>query len=329
MKRRSVIGALLGAAIAAPAAALAQPQPGLRRVGILMSTAESDPLEASSVAAFVRSLGELGWIEGRNVAIAYRWSAGDAARMEANARELVALAPDVLLVKGGAVPAARRATSAIPIVFVVLSDAVALGLIAGFSRPGGTVTGFVSSERTLVGKRLELLREMVPDVARVLYVRSRRTGTDTDSLLQRAVDDAAAFGIVVVDGPGESDGDIRRAVEAFAGAPHGGMVVAFDAFTTVNRALIADLAGRHRLPAIYPFSFFVRSGGLFSYGFDQDDQFRSAASYVDRILRGESPGELPVQQPTRFELVIDLRTARALALAVPAGLLARADEVIE
>jgi putative ABC transport system substrate-binding protein len=321
---------LLGAVRARPVVALAQQPDRPGRVGILMSTAESDPEERASVAAFVQALGERGWVEGRNLDLAYRWAAGDAARMVANAQALVALGPDALLVKGGNLPAAQRATSTIPIVFVVLGDPItAVDFVANLAHPGGNITGFVSSERSLVGKRLELLRQMAPRVARVLYVRSRRTGTDTEALYSRVLEAAAALGLGVVDGAAESAAEIARAVDEFAHEPGGGLVVAFDAFTTVNRAQITQLAARHRLPAIYPFRFFIQSGGLFSYGFDQDDQFRRAASYVDRILRGERPGDLPVQQPTRFDLVIDLRTARAMGLTVPPALIALADEVIE
>ncbi len=322
--------ALVGAAaVAPPSMATAQHADRLRRVGILMSTAETDPEEASAVAAFVQSLGNLGWVAGRNLEIVDRWGAGDADRMQVNAREMVGLGPDVILVKGASVPAARRATSTIPIVFVVLGDATAQDYVGSFARPGGNITGFASFERELVGKRLELLREMSPGMTEVLYIRSRRTGADTRGLFLRIVEDAAVFGLAVTDGGAENEADLDRAMETFARGPHGGLVVAFDAFNTVHRGRIIDLAARYRLPAVYPLRVFARSGGLVCYGFDQNDQFRQAASYIDRILKGERPGDLPVQAPTKFELVINLKTAKALGLAIPATLLARADEVIE
>jgi ABC-type uncharacterized transport system substrate-binding protein len=328
MRRREFI-AVLGCAAAWPFGASAQEPDRPRRVGVLMSTAESDPREVANVAAFAQSLETLGWVAGRNLEIAYRWADGDSERMEANARELVGLAPDVILVKGANVPAARRATSKIPIVFVVLGEATAQDYVVSFARPSGSITGFASFERELVGKRLDLLRQMVPRVARVLYIRSRRTGTDTRALFLRITEDAAAHGLAVTDGPVENEADVERAVEAFVRKPNGGLVIAFDAFNTVHSARIVALAARYRLPAIYPLRLFTESGGLFSYGFDQAEQFRQAASYVDRILRGEKPGDLPVQRPNKFELVINLRAAKALGLTTPSAVLAVADEVIE
>jgi putative tryptophan/tyrosine transport system substrate-binding protein len=329
MRRRDFIVFLGGAAAAWPLAALAQRPDRMRRIGVLMSTAESDPREVANAAAFAQSLEILGWVAGRNLEIAYRWADGDPERMEANAREVVGLAPDVMVVKGANVPAARRATSRIPIVFVVLGEATAQDYVASFARPGGNITGFASFERELVGKRLDLLRQMVPRVANVLYIRSRRTGTDTRALFLRIMEDAAAHGLAVSDAPAENEADIERAVEAFARKPNGGLVIAFDAFNTVHSARIVALAARYRLPAIYPLRLFTESGGLFSYGFDQAEQFRQAASYVDRILRGENPGDLPIQRPNKFELVINLRAAKALGLALPSAVLAVADEVIE
>jgi putative tryptophan/tyrosine transport system substrate-binding protein len=329
MRRREFITLLGGMTAAWPFAASAQ-QPGqMRRVGVLMSTAESDPREVANVAAFAQSLETLGWVAGRNLEIAYRWADGDSERMEANARELVGLAPDVLVVKGANVPAARRATSKIPIVFVVLGEATAQDYVVSFARPGGNITGFASFERDLVGKRLDLLRQMVPTVASVLYIRSRRTGTDTRALFLRINEDAAAHGLAVTDGPAENEADIERAVAAFARKRNGGLVIAFDAFNTVHSARLTALAARYRLPAIYPLRLFAERGGLFSYGFDQAEQFRQAASYVDRILRGEKPGDLPIQRPNKFELVINLTAAKALGLTLPSALLAVADEVLE
>jgi putative tryptophan/tyrosine transport system substrate-binding protein len=328
MRRRAFIAAL-GSVATWPMVARAQQAERVRRVGVLMSTAETDPLESASVAAFVAALGKLGWTTGQNVEIVYRWAAGDSDRMTANARELVSLAPDVLLVKGANVPAARQATSAIPIVFVVLGDVIAQNYVGSFARPGGNITGFTSYERALVGKRLTLLRETVPHIARVLYIRSKLIGTDTLSLFQSLTEDARALRLPVSDAPAENEAEIEQAVESFAQEPDGGLIVAFDAFATVHRAKIVELAAQHRLPAIYPLPAFPQSGGMLSYGFDQDEQFRQAASYVARILAGEKAGDLPVQAPTTFKLVINLKAAKALGLEIPPILLGRADEVIE
>ena len=317
MRRRELIAGL-GVAAAAPRLAIAQLVERVRRIGVLMSTAETDPREQATVAGFVGALEQLGWISGRNLEIYYRWGEGDGERMTANARELVGLAPDVILVKGANLPALRALTSTIPIVFVVLSDAVAKNYVASFARPGGNVTG----------KRLQLLRTMSPRISRVLYLHSRSVGTDTNPLHQRISEDARDLGVLVSDGQAQSEAEIASAIESFAREPDGGLVAAFDPFITVHRALILDLAARYRLPAVYPQQF-AESGGLITYGFDQADQFRLAASYVDRILKGASPAELPVQFPTRFKLVVNLKTANALGLTVPPILLAQADEVIE
>jgi putative tryptophan/tyrosine transport system substrate-binding protein len=327
--RREII-AFFGAAAAWPRIVRAQQGETKRlRVGVLMSTAESDPGEKEAVAAFVAALGARGWVEGKNLEIVYRWGAGDARRMEDNARAIVATAPDVILVKGANLPAAKAATSTIPLVFEMLSDATAQAYVTNFAHPGGNVTGFASDELALVGKRLELLRELVPAVTRVLYITSKQVGAGATDLLARAGKDAAATGVTFIDGSVGSSAEIAPAVENFAREQHGGILTAFNAFTTVHRAEIIALAQRFGLPAIYPFPAFAAGGGLISYGFDQDDQFRQAGDYVARILAGEKPGDLPVQEPTRFRLVINTKTAKALGLAVPPTLLVRADEVIE
>jgi putative ABC transport system substrate-binding protein len=331
MKRRAFM-ALTGGAIANvtwPLAVRAQ-QPGpRRRIGVLMSTASDDPQETRFVAAFTEALDKAGWTAGRNAEIVTRWGAGDAGRMAANARELVALAPDVLLVKGANLPAAKIATSTIPIVFVMLSDAVAESAVGSFARPKGNITGFTSYERALVGKRLALLHELSPQLNKVLYVRSRRTGADTSGLLTRLSADAARLNLAIIDGVADNDTEIERAFQSLGRERNNGVIVAFDAFTVVHQTRIVALASRDRLPAIYPLRVFMRDGGLMSYGLDQEDQFRQAASYVARILGSERPADLPVQAPTKFELVINLKTAKALGLSVPPTLIARADEVIE
>jgi putative ABC transport system substrate-binding protein len=294
-----------------------------------MSTASNDPQEVRFVAAFTEALAKSGWSRGRNVEIETRWGAGDANRMAANARELVAAAPDVILTKGANLPAVENMTSNIPIVFVVLSDAVAEKMVGSFARPKGNVTGFTSYERALVGKRLQLLHELSPDLKRVLYIRSRRTGADTAGLLTPLKENATLLGVTVIDGAADDDADIERAFRSFRREHDCGVIVAFDAFTVVHQAKILQLAASDRLPTIYPLRVFMRGGGLMSYGLDQEDQFRQAATYVARILAGDKPGDLPVQAPTKFELAINLKTAKALGLTVPQSLLLSADEVIE
>jgi putative tryptophan/tyrosine transport system substrate-binding protein len=318
-----------GAAVARPLAAQAQQPTGTRRVGILMSTAETDPLEVASVNAFIGELAKLGWVQGRNLDIDLRWGVADSKRMTANATELVSLAPDVILAKGATVPSARQATSAIPIVFVVLPDPFVQPLVGSFSHPTGNITGFTTYESELVGKRLGLLRELLPKSSRVLYLRSRQTGVATKSLLDRIVEDARGFGLTVTDGPVQNAAEIEAAVQGFAGEPDGGLIVAFDALTFIHRLAIVEFAARFCLPAIYPSRNFAPTGALCCYGFSQDDQFRQAAAYVSRILSGAKPSDLPVQRPTKFELTINLKTAKALGITIPQSIIASADEVIE
>jgi putative ABC transport system substrate-binding protein len=326
VNRRAFVAGLGGLTLARATAAQSS---GRRRVGILMSTEKNDPSETASVAAFIDGLKTLGWDETRNVEFVTRWGGGNSGRMDRNAREMVALAPDAILVKGANVPAARRATATIPLVFVVLSDVIAQAEAGSFARPKGNLTGFASSEFALVGKRLELLREMSPRITRALYIRSKETGTATRELFERVVKDAATTGFPIVDGAADNAGEIETEIQSFGRTQDGGLIIAFDAFTTVHQKAITALAAGTHLPAIYPLRAFIESGGLCSYGFDQKDQFRSAASYIDRLLKGAKPGDLPVQLPTKFQFLINLKAAKALGLAVPATLLARADEVIE
>jgi putative tryptophan/tyrosine transport system substrate-binding protein len=329
MKRREFITLLGGAAIAWPLTAHAQQPERMWRVAMLMSTDETDSKERSSVATFIEALERLGRVAGRNIEIAYRWGAGDPQRMAANARELISQTPDVIVLKGANLPAAREITSTIPIVFVVLSDSGVKEYVANFAHPGGNITGFASDEVALVGKRLGLLREMNPGTVRVLYITSKRVGVGRAELSERLLKDAAAVGVTLIEAAANSDTDIEANVREFAREPNGGLVIAFDAFTTVHRKTIVGIATHYHLPAIYPLRSFADGGGLFSYSFDQDDMFRQAASYVDRILKGEKPGDLPVQLPTKYELVINLKAAKTIGLSVPPTLLARADEVIE
>ncbi|HEY4472084.1 MAG TPA: ABC transporter substrate-binding protein [Stellaceae bacterium] len=293
-----------------------------------MSTSENELHEQAAVKAFVAALARLGWEAGRNIEIAYRWGAGDAARMTANAHELVAFAPDVILAKGATMPALRDATATIPIVFVVTADDAALSYAGEFAHPRRNMTGFTTPESDLVGKRLQLLREIAPGTRRVLYLWSRDVAA-SPAPFTRVAAEANAAGIDLVDGVAAQAADIDRAIGGFAQGAGDSLIVAFNAFTTTHRGLIVDLAARYRLPAAYPLEFFVEGGGLFSYGFDQEDIFRQAAGYIDRILKGARAADLPVQFPTRFKLVINSKTAKALGLTLPPSILARADEVIE
>lgn len=325
MKRRDLIAMAAAWTLARPVAA----QPGRKRVGILMSTADTDPRERQSVRIFSQTLADLGWAEGRNIEFSYGWGAGDPQRMESEVRAMLALNPDVLFVKGGALPAARRATSTIPIVFVITNASGIQQFASNFSRPGGNATGFTSSEITMAGKRLQLLREMSPGIARALYVTDPLIGVGTADISARVKRDAQTLGVSLTEGAVNSVSELNAVVERFVQGGGGGLVVAFNAFTTVHRSEIVALANRHRLAAVYPLRVFVDEGGLFSYGVNQDDEFRRGAAYVDRILRGEKPGDLPIQEPTRFELVMNLKAAKALGFTIPPTLLARADEVIE
>jgi putative tryptophan/tyrosine transport system substrate-binding protein len=327
MRRREFLKLTAGAAAIWPLAVHAQPVERIHRIGVLMSTAENERDEKASVGAFIEGLKDRGWMEGSNLVVDYRWAAGDPQRMREYARELVLLAPDVIFAKGASVSALLDTTSTIPIVFVVLSDAVAQGYVPNFARPLGNVTGFTSNEIALVGKRLALLKEISPHLSRVLYVRGVRP--ETRALFLRAVEDGSRLGLTVVDCAASNDADIERAVTSFAQKPNGGLSVAFDAFNTVHRSTIVELATRYYLPAAYSLRLFAEDGGMLSYGFNQIEQFKQAATYVDRILKGEKVGDLPVQLPTKFELVINLKTTKAIGLTVPSSLLATADEVIE
>jgi putative tryptophan/tyrosine transport system substrate-binding protein len=326
MRRREFI-ALVGGAAVWPVAARAQQSDRMRRIGLLMSTVQTDPEETSSVAAFVQALGRAGWIPGRNVTIDYRWGAGEPSHFQKHAQELVGLAPDVIFAKGACIPAIAQTTSTIPIVFAAFSDFLAETYVGSFAQPRGNITGFTTNETTLVGKRLEILKEISPRTTRVLLIRGARPETRTQFLL--AAQFSPSLGIAATDCPAENDGDIESAIASFVREPDGGITIAFDAFNIVHRGKITELAERYRLPAVYFNRSFAVSGGLVSYGFDQARQFADAAGYVDRILKGEKPSDLPVQAPTKFELVINLKTAKALGLTISRDFLLLADEVIE
>ena len=328
MKRREFI-TLLGGATAWPLAARAQQNERVRRIGVLASLAQHDPEERRRVAAFTEALQKLNWHDGRNVQIDYRSTGGDAERTHLYAAELVALAPEAILAVGAATMAAlQRATRTVPIVFVLLPDPVGAGVVESLSHPGGNATGFTPYEYGIAGKWLELLKEIAPGVRQAAVLRDAATSSGP---AQFAAIQAVAPSVGVEVSPiGVRDaGEIERFITAFARSPLKGLIVTGSALTAVHHDLIVTLAARHKLPAIYFQRFFVTAGGLVSYGDDYVDQFRRAAGYVDRILRGEKPSDLPVQAPTKYELVINLKTAKALGLDVPPTLLARADEVIE
>ena len=331
MKRRTFISLLGGAAVAWPLAARAQQAERVRRIGVLMSLAADDAEGQARLAAFLQGLQQLGWTDGRNVRIGQRWGAGDAERTRQYGAELIALGPEVILASGDhSVVALQRATRTVPIVFVLVSDPVGTGYVQSLARPGGNTTGFTLFEYTITtsGKYLELLKEVVPSVKRVAVIRESGTATGTD---QFAAIQAVAIALGVELSPmGVSNADeIERTLAAFARSPNGGLVVTGSAQAAVHSNLIVTLAARHKLPAVYFGRFVVTAGGLMSYGPDFIDEHRRAASYVDRILKGEKPGDLPVLQPTKYELIINLKTAKALGLEIPATALARADEVID
>jgi putative tryptophan/tyrosine transport system substrate-binding protein len=328
MRRREFI-TLLGGAGVWPLAARAQQGERMRRIGVLGNVAPDDPEARTRNAAFLQGLQELGWTVGRNVGIDYRWAGGDADRLRGYAAELVALAPDVVLASGtSTVGPLLRATGTLPIVFAGVADPVGAGFVDSLARPGGNATGFISFEYGMSGKWLELLKEIAPGVTRVAVLRDSDIsgGTGQFGAIQSV---APSLGVEAIPVSVRDAGEIERAVAAFARVAHGGLIVTASGLAIVHRELIVALAARHKLPAVYYYRFFVADGGLASYGPDPHDQYRRAAGYVDRILKGEKPADLPVQAPTKLELVINLKTAKALGLDVPTTLLARADEVIE
>ena len=328
MKRREFIS-LLGGAAAWPLAARAQQGERMRRIGVLMNTAADDPEGKARNVAFERGLQELGWTDGRNVRIDYRWGAGDAGRIRRYAAELVSLSPDVILTVGSATAGPLlQATRTVPIVFVQAPDPVGAGFVDNLARPGGNATGFTLFEYGISGKWLELLKEIAPRVTRVAVLRDPAIAAGTGQL--GAIQSAApSFGVELSPLGVRDPGEIERAITAFARSSNGGLIVTVSTLAGVHRDLIVTLAARYKLPAVYYARYIVAGGGLISYGPDFVDQHRRAAGYVDRILKGEKPADLPVQAPTKYELVINLQTAKALGLDVPPTLLARADEVIE
>jgi putative ABC transport system substrate-binding protein len=331
MRRREFITLLGGAAVAWSHTARAQQPDRLRRIGVLVaSRMEVDDLDTQTrIGAFRQGLQQLGWVDGQNVQIDVRAGGGDADRIRKYAEELVALAPDIILTTGAAgVAPILKATRTVPVVFSGVVDPVGAGFVDSLARPGGNATGFVSFEYGLSAKLLELLKEVAPGVKRVAVIRDPdiSAGTGQFAAIQTA---APSFGLDLIAINPREAGEVERAIAAFARTPNGGLITTSSALAVIRRDLIIGLAAKHKLPAIYYRRLFAASGGLVSYGPDVIDQFRRAAGYVDRILKGEKPAELPVQAPNKYELVINLKTAKALGHTIPPSVLARADEVIE
>jgi putative ABC transport system substrate-binding protein len=329
MKRREFISLLSNAALAWPFTARAEPAERIRLIGVLMTSfAEADPEGQARINAFFATFRGAGWVDGRNCHVVIRWAAGDLERMHSFAKELIDLRPDVVLVMATpALMAMQRITKTVPIVFVQISDPVGAGFVPNMARPGGNMTGFANFEPAMGGKWLELLKEVAPQVTRVAVLIA---GTAVNHALWKSAQNAAAsVGVRMTAAEVRNSSGVEPAIAAFAVEQDGGLIVLPDPIFNTLRDSIVRWTANYRLPAIYPFPFYARAGGLISYGIDQVDQFRGAARYVDQILRGEKPGDLPVQAPTKYQLVINLKTAKALGLDVPIHLQQIADELIE
>jgi putative ABC transport system substrate-binding protein len=328
--RRDFITLLGGAAAAWPLAARAQQPERMRRIGVLMPYDENDPVPKTFVSTFTQALANLGWIDGRNVRMDLRWGGGDIKQIRALAQELVGLQPDVILTSSTpATAAVQRETRTIPIIFARVADPVATGLVARLDRPSGNITGFADFEASLGGRWLELLSEIAPGLKRAAILFNPDTTPTASSFMSSFETAARSLKVVTITAPVHSDAEIETAIVALGREPSSGLMVMPDEFIGVHRASIILTAARNNVPAVYSLSEAARDGGLLSYGVDRVDTFRRAASYVDRILRGAKPSDLPVQFPTKFEMVVNLKTAKALGLTVPQSLLLRADEVIE
>jgi putative tryptophan/tyrosine transport system substrate-binding protein len=329
MRRRDFIKGIVGSATAWPLVARAQQGEHMRRIGVLMNIGADYPEAPALVGAFSQGLGKSGWIIGRNARIDYRWYQGNAEAARAYAAELLALTPDIILASGTpGTTAVKQLTRTVPIVFARVSDPVGAGIVDSLARPAGNITGFMAFDFSFAGKWLDLLKQIAPHITRVAVFRddTSAAGIAMFSVIQAM---ATSVGLQVTPVSIRNSDEIASAVEAFAHSPNGGAIVTGIVLTTVHRDLILKLIARYKLPAVYPDRSGAAAGGLICYGPDYADQYRRAASYVDRILKGEKPGDLPVQAPTKYELVINLKTAKALGLTVPQSLLAGADEVIE
>ena len=332
MRRREFLGGIGGAAaVAWPLAARGQQPNGMRRIGVLMAHAESDPEFKAYVTAFRAGLEKLGWTEGRNIRIDFRWGAlDDAEARERSAKELIALQPDLILTQNTPPTASMlKQTRTIPVVFVIVADPVGSGFVESLARPGANATGFTIMEPTIAGKWLELLKEIAPRISRAAFLFNPATTPFRDIYLSPFKAAAASLAVEAIAAPVHDTPELESVIAAHAREPNGSLIVMPDGFLNVHRAEIVSLAARYRLPTVYPWRFFAELGGLLSYGSVQGDMFRIAATYVDRILKGEKPSALPVQAPTKYELVINLKTAKALGIEVPLFFQQRADEVIE
>ena len=331
MKRRQFLTLLGGAAAAWPVGARAQQAERMRRIGVFMPLAADDPIGQARIAALREGLEKLGWTEGRNIRIDTRWtSTGDVVSMQRFAKELVALQPDLIVTQSTPITATiLQETHTIPIVFALVADPIGSGFVASFAKPGGNVTGFVTIEPTMAGKWLELLREIAPRATRVAFLFNPATATYFEYWLNPFKAAAVSLAVEAIASPVRDRSELESVIAEQARAPNGGLVVMPDTFTDAHRVEITSLAARYHLPAVYPYRQFTAVGGLLSYGDDLIDNFRRAPTYVDRILKGEKPSELPVQAPVKFDLVINLKTAKELGLDVPLHLQQRADEVIE
>jgi putative ABC transport system substrate-binding protein len=330
--RRQLISALGGAVIAWPLAARAQQTERVRRIGVLVASAEDDREMQARLAAFRQALEKLGWSEGHNVRIEYRFAGGSGVQIQPLVKELLALQPEVIVAQSPPIASAfQRESGAIPIVFLSVGNPIGLGFIASLARPGGNLTGLTTYEASIAGKWLAMLKEIAPDLSRAAIVGSPRAESQSnfDYYLGGAGAPAASLGIELLPSPFETAADVEHDIKSFADKPNGGLIVLPDPATQLHRDLIIALAGQHHLPAVYNARGFVAAGGLMSYGIDRVDEFRQVAFYVDHILRGDKPADLPVQAPTKYETIVNLKAARAIGLTVPPGLLVAADEVIE
>ena len=330
MERRKFITLLGGAAVAWPLATQAQQPERMRRIGVLMGYAEND-LEAKAwIKGFVEGLKKLGWMEGSNVRIEYRWASGNVERLGSYSAELLSLKPDVILAASTpALAAVYQQTRSVPIVFVNVADPIGQGFVSSLAHPDANVTGFTSLEFSMAGKWIETLKQISPSLTQAALMFNPETAPYFPSFLGPIETAASSFAVKTIITPVHDAADVERTISTFAHELNGGIVVVPSAFTTIHRQLIIEQVARYRLPAVYGFSYYAFSGGLISYGINVRDMYIRAASYIDRILKGAKPAELPIQAPTKFELVINLKTAKALGLDIPPTLLARADEVIE
>jgi putative tryptophan/tyrosine transport system substrate-binding protein len=330
MKRRQFIALVGGAVTTWPFVARAQQREQVRRIGILNAAAESDPQQQSWDTAFRQRLNELGWVDGRNIHVDYRWGAGSLDRIQLFAKELVALNPDVLVgVTTPATAALQRETKTIPIIFTVVSDPVGSGFVASLSNPGGNITGFINIEGSLAGKWVELMHEVAPSVSHIGIMYNPSTAPYAKYYVDEFRTAASALSIAPVEAPVHSAAEAEAFMTKLSGEAGAGLVVIPDISIVVYRQTIIVLAERFHLPTIYPFGFYVSEGGLMSYGIEVADLFRGAATYIDRVLKGAKPSELAVQLPTKFELVVNLKTAKTLGIKFPQTVIARADDVIE